>query len=136
MRTGIRNTRSKKQSARTAQKEGNRKLRCRKKVKGRNWPIAVDTLVLADAVISAGIQDRIGVHHLLLRRLPSPIRRIQAILADGAYSGSRLDWIGYLFRWILTMVSRVMPDCSKCCPSAAGWSSGLRLARACQNFCG
>jgi len=76
-------------------------------VKGRKRHIAVDTLglVWAVAVLSAGIQDRIGVRYLLLR-LANVAHRIQVVFADGGYSGTLVGWAKQMFRWTVTIVSR------------------------------
>jgi putative transposase len=88
-------------------KRGSRGYDAGKKVKGRKRHIAVDTLGLiwAVAVISAGIQDRTEGRHLLLR-LTTVTHRIQVVFADGAYSGTLLDWVRHMFHWTLTIVSR------------------------------
>jgi transposase len=76
-------------------------------VKGRKRHIAVDTLGLiwAVAVLSAGIQDRMGGRHLLLR-LATVTHRIQVVFADAVYRGTLLDWVRHRFHWPLTFVNR------------------------------
>jgi putative transposase len=80
-------------------------------VKGRKRHLAVDTtgLLLAVVVTSAALQDDAWeAAGRLLRRLAEsgPVRRLEAIFADGMYEGSFCVWAWGLREWVVKIVKR------------------------------
>lgn len=62
-------------------------------------------LVWAVVVLSASIQDRTGAR-LLLLRLWNVVYGGLAVFADGAYTGTLIEWVKQMFAWTLTIVTR------------------------------
>jgi len=56
-------------------------------------------------VHSAGIQDRVGARAVLLR-LFRQVHTIQAVIADGGYTGKLVEWTKQMFGWRLAIVKR------------------------------
>jgi transposase len=90
-----------------------------KKIKGRKRHIAVDSQdnLLTVVVHSAGLQDRVAARAVLLR-LFRQVRTIQAVIADGGYTGKLIEWTKQMFGWRMEIVRRnqlhrfvVLPKC-------------------------
>lgn len=56
-------------------------------------------------VHSAGIQDRVAARAVLLRRFRQ-VRTIQAVIADGGYTGQLIEWTKQMFGWRMEIVKR------------------------------
>jgi putative transposase len=88
-------------------KRGARGYDAGKKIKGRKRHIAVDSQgnLLTVVVHSAGLQDRVGARAVLLR-LFRQVRTIQAVIADGGYTGKLIEWTKQMFGWRMEIVKR------------------------------
>ena len=104
-------------------KRGARGYDAGKKIKGRKRHIAVDSqgnlltvVVHAAAVDSQGnlltvvvhaasLQDRVAARAVLLR-LFRQVRTIQAVIADGGYTGKLIEWTKQMFGWRMEIVQR------------------------------
>jgi len=56
-------------------------------------------------VHSAGIQDRVAARAVRLR-LFRQVRTIQAVIADGGYTGQLIEWTKQMFGWRMEIVKR------------------------------
>ena len=85
------------QSVKVADQAGERGFDAGKKIRGRKRHLLVDTLglVLAVAVTPAAVQDRAGAR-LLLPFLRHCFCRLRVIWADGAYTGTLIEWLWQL----------------------------------------
>ncbi|WP_051773293.1 IS5/IS1182 family transposase [Saccharothrix sp. NRRL B-16314] len=81
-----------------------------KKVAGRKRHIVVDTmgLLLAVLVTPASTQDRVAARSLLRRMRDTAGGRVALVWADGAYTGTLLDWARTTLRLVVEIVQR--PD--------------------------
>jgi transposase len=78
-----------------------------KKIKGRKRHIAVDSQgnLLTVVVHAASLQDRVAARAVLLR-LFRQVRTIQAVIADGGYTGKLIEWTKQMFGWRMEIVKR------------------------------
>jgi transposase len=79
-----------------------------KKVAGRKRHIVVDTmgLLLAVLVTPASTQDRVAARSLLRRMRATAGKRASLVWADGAYTGTLLDWAHTTLRLVVEIVQR------------------------------
>ena len=56
-------------------------------------------------VHAASLQDRVAARAVLLR-LFRQVRTIQAVIADGGYTGKLVEWTKQMFGWTLEIVKR------------------------------
>lgn len=99
------------QSVKTTECGGERGFDGGKLIKGRKRHIVVDSmgLILAVMVHSAGIQDRDGAKHLLLKAFDKcPLLKL--IWADSAYGGSLVVWAIQQFWGLLKLEIVKRPD--------------------------
>ena len=78
-----------------------------KKIEGRKRHIAVDTQgnLLTVVVHAASLQDRVAARAVLLR-LFRQVHTIQAVIADGGYTGKLIEWTKQMFGWRRGIVKR------------------------------
>jgi transposase len=88
-------------------RRGRRGYDAGKKIKGRKRHIAVDTRgnLLAVIVHSAGIEDRVAARAVLIR-LFCRFESITTVLADGGYTGKRIDWAEDIFGYPVEIQKR------------------------------
>jgi putative transposase len=88
-------------------KRGARGYDAGKKIKGRKRHIAVDSQgnLLTVVVHAASLQDRVAARAVLLR-LFRQVRTIQAVIADGGYTGKLIEWTKQMFGWRMEIVQR------------------------------
>jgi transposase len=93
------------QSVAMAQQPGQRGFDGHKRVKGRKRHVLVDTmgLLLAVAVLSASLDDRVGAR-VVCWRLEWRVPRLVRIWADGNYSGRFHAWLQQAYGWILEVI--------------------------------
>ncbi|GAK55504.1 transposase IS4 family protein [Candidatus Vecturithrix granuli] len=95
------------QSVKTTQGPGERGYDAGKHVNGRKRHLLVDTLslLLAEVVTVASVQDRDGAR-LLLSRLGGACKKLRKIWVDGGYRGHLVTWVASQFRFVLEPVLR------------------------------
>jgi len=95
------------QSVKTAAEAESRGFDGGKLINGRKRHILVDTLglLLTVLVTVASVQDRDGGKRLL-DKVKERLPRLQLIWADGAYTGSFVDWVKAICQWVLQIVKR------------------------------
>jgi transposase len=88
-------------------KRGARGYDAGKKIKGRKRHIAVDSQgnLLTVVVHAASLRDRVAARAVLLR-LFRQVRTIQAVIADGGYTGKLIEWTKQMFGWRMEIVKR------------------------------
>ena len=96
------------QSAKTTEVGGERGYDAGKKVKGRKRHIVVDTLghLLEVVVHAANIQDCVGARLVLDKLSATTKASLHKLWADGAYTGSLLDWVHEHLDAVLEIVQR------------------------------
>jgi putative transposase len=96
------------QAVRTAEGGEFRGYDAGKKITGRTWHLAVDTLGLVwmAVVHGADLQDHVGAA-FVIARLKAACRRLKVIFADSAYGrGGLPEWVRATFGWTLQTVLR------------------------------